>query len=122
MLSVVSFDMNGHTPKSHIFHRNLKRSYPVATGGDGVYLCLSNGRRILDGCSGAAVSCLGHNHQQTMDAVMKQMRTISFAHMLTYTSDVAESLAEVLVGDSGGAFSHVMYATSGQRQSSRPSS
>ncbi len=48
-----------------------------------------------------------------MDAVMKQMRTISFAHMLTYTSDVAESLAEVLVGDSGGAFSHVMYATSG---------
>ncbi|OAL52233.1 class-III aminotransferase [Pyrenochaeta sp. DS3sAY3a] len=98
---------------SSIFHRSSNKTYPTATGGKGVYLHTSSGRRILDGSSGAAVSCLGHGHPILIEAIINQTRQLSFAHTSFFTSDPAEKLASLLIEQSDGAFSNVMFLSSG---------
>jgi hypothetical protein len=41
---------------SRVLHRSLREQPPKAVGGDGVWLIAEDGRRILDGSGGAAVS------------------------------------------------------------------
>lgn len=98
---------------SAIFHRSFDKTYPEATSGDGVFLIMSSGRRILDGSSGAAVSCLGHSNQEVIDAIVAQARSLSFAHTLFFTSDPAEKLAAQILGESRGAFAKVSFMCSG---------
>ena len=47
---------------THILHRHLHVTPPVAVGGRGVFLIDASGRQYLDASGGAAVSCLGHGH------------------------------------------------------------
>ncbi|KAL2406913.1 putative aminotransferase [Exophiala dermatitidis] len=96
-----------------ILHRSLAKTYPNAVGGDGVYLVAANGQKVLDGSSGAAVSCLGHSHQAVIDAIIKQAQTLSFAHTSFFTNDPAEQLAALLIDQSGSAFSKVTFFSSG---------
>jgi adenosylmethionine-8-amino-7-oxononanoate aminotransferase len=98
---------------SAIFHRSLDKCYPVAVKGQGVYLVTESGDKILDGCCGAAVSCLGHSNQEVIEAIVDQTRSLSFAHTSAFTSDAAESLAQLLLQESSGAFSRVNFLTSG---------
>ncbi|CAG9982987.1 unnamed protein product [Clonostachys byssicola] len=99
--------------KSVLLHRSLEKTYPTAVSGDGVYLVTSDGRKILDGSSGAAVSCLGHGHQEVIDSICEQARSMSFAHTSFFTSDPAEELGKLLLEKSDGAFDKVLFLTSG---------
>ena len=54
---------------THVFHRQPRHDYPVAVGGEGVEIIDRNGKRYLDACGGAAVSCLGHNHPRVIEAI-----------------------------------------------------
>lgn len=98
---------------SAIFHRSVEKAYPEAVSGDGVYLVTRTGDRILDGSSGAAVSCLGHSNTEVVDAIVAQARSLSFAHTHFFTSDPAEQLARHLLAESRGAFARVMFLCSG---------
>lgn len=80
-----------------ILHRIIGPSLPRAVAGAGIYITDSEGRSYLDGSGGAAVSCLGHNHPEVLDAMKEQMGRISYAHTSFFTTDVAEQLAEQLV-------------------------
>ena len=42
--------------RSRLLHRNLREDPPVAVGGHGVWLVDAQGREVLDGSGGAAVS------------------------------------------------------------------
>lgn len=42
---------------------------PRAVARDGIYTTDSGGRRYIDGSGGAAVSCLGHNHPEVLEAM-----------------------------------------------------
>lgn len=47
--------------QTHVFPRMLDLSYPLVERGQGVWLELADGRKLLDACSGGAmVTCLGH--------------------------------------------------------------
>lgn len=70
---------------------------PRAVAGSGIYITDSEGRSYIDGSGGAAVSCLGHNHPEVVEAMKAQMGRISYAHTSFFTTDVAEQLAEQLV-------------------------
>lgn len=98
---------------SAIFHRSLEKTYPEAVSGEGVFLIARSGRRILDGSSGAAVSCLGHSNQEVIDAIVAQVRSLSFAHTLFFTSEPAEQLAALLLSESRGAFAKASFMCSG---------
>ncbi|RUU87020.1 aspartate aminotransferase family protein [Mesorhizobium sp. M7A.F.Ca.MR.176.00.0.0] len=80
-----------------ILHRSIGAKLPCAVAGDGIYITDSEGRRYIDGSGGAAVSCLGHNHPEVLDAMRAQMGRISYAHTSFFTTDVAEQLAEQLI-------------------------
>ena len=47
---------------TNVFHRNLQTTFPIAIGGEGLYLLDAQGNRYLDASGGAAISCLGHQH------------------------------------------------------------
>jgi len=56
---------------SRLLHRSLREMPPKAVGGDGMWLIAEDGRRILDGSGGAAVSCLGHQHPRVIEAISR---------------------------------------------------
>lgn len=101
------------TRSSQIFHRSLRKTYPIATSGKGVYLYSSDGTRTLDGSSGAAVSCLGHGHEAVIQAIIDQAQRLAFAHTSFFSNDPAEELAQLLIERSDRAFSRVLYLSSG---------
>lgn len=79
-----------------VFHRNTLTDYPTAVKGDGVYLIDKKGKRYLDGCCGAAVSCVGHSNTNVQNAMKKQIDKLSFAHSGFFTNEPMEQLAEFL--------------------------
>ena len=81
---------------SHIFARRPGGNTPRVVAGDGMYLIDDSGRRYLDGCGGAAVSCLGHSPAAVVAAVQKQMNAVPWAHTAFFTSAPAEELATML--------------------------
>jgi hypothetical protein len=87
---------------SYAIHRNLLQNPAKAARGDGVYIVDTNGKRFLDGCGGAAVSCLGHSHAAVVNAIREQAETLPYAHTSFFTTDVMEALAEKLVNNAPG--------------------
>lgn len=87
---------------SRALHRSLLHHPPRAVRGEGVYVVDEDGRRYLDGCGGAAVSCLGHSHPDVLEAIHKQSATLPYAHTSFFTTDVMEQLADKIVGGAPG--------------------
>lgn len=81
----------------HVFPRHTRVDLPVVVAGDGPWLIDADGKKYLDGCGGAAVSCLGHSAKPVLDAVKQQLDTISYAHTSFFTSEPAEKLADKLI-------------------------
>ncbi len=98
---------------SHLLHRTVRTRPPVAVGGDGLVLRLSDGREILDASGGAAVACLGHGNQRVADAVAAQVRSLGYAHTAFFSSDAAENLADLLVGHEPSGLTHAFFVSSG---------
>lgn len=82
---------------SHVFHRHTRLNLPTAVAGEGCYLIDSTGKRYLDACGGAAVSCLGHSDHVVKEAIKSQIDALPYAHTGFFTSEPAERLAELLV-------------------------
>ncbi|MDP3223315.1 MAG: aspartate aminotransferase family protein [Rubrivivax sp.] len=98
---------------SHVFHRHLRQTYPVAVAGDGPYLVDDSGRRYLDGSGGAAVSCLGHGHPAIVAAVSEQVAALEYAHTSFMSSQPAETLADDLVQHAPAGLSSVYFVSGG---------
>src|SRR5438477_1528784 len=98
---------------SHVVHRHLRHRYPVAVGGQGVYLIDSEGRRYLDASGGAAVSCLGHQHPEVLAAMRAQLERLEYAHTSFFTTEVAEQLADELAAHAPGDLAHVYFVSGG---------
>ena len=87
---------------SNALHRSLRHHPPRAVRGDGVYVIDEAGNKYLDGCGGAAVSCLGHSHPDVIRAIHAQSATLPYAHTSFFTTDVMEALADKIVGAAPG--------------------
>ena len=98
---------------SHVFHRDPRRSYPVAVRGEGAYLVDRDGKRYLDASGGAAVSCLGHSDRAVVAAIRAQLETLPFAHTSFFTNEPMEALADALVARAPEALSQVYFVSGG---------
>jgi len=49
---------------------------PVAVKGEGIYLDLEDGTRIIDGVGGAAVTCIGNSHPKILRAISDQLNEL----------------------------------------------
>lgn len=99
--------------QTHVLHRSLRQTPPVAVRGQGVWVYDSAGRAYLDGSGGAAVSCLGHNHPDIQAAMHAQIDALAYAHTSFFTTEVAEQLAARLVADAPPGISHAYFVSGG---------
>jgi adenosylmethionine-8-amino-7-oxononanoate aminotransferase len=99
--------------RSRVLHRSLRETPPKAIGGEGVWLIREDGRKVLDASGGAAVSCLGHQHPRVLDAMAKQASKLAYAHTAFFSSEVAETLADQLVGHEPGGLAYVYFVSGG---------
>src|SRR5512138_3582817 len=97
----------------HVLHRSTRAMPPVAARGEGIFLIDGLGRRYVDACGGAAVSCLGHGHPAVAAAIAEQSARLEFVHTGFFTTEAAEELAELIAGMSPGALDRVWYTSSG---------
>ena len=97
----------------HILHRSTSARPPAAVRGEGIYVIDSDGRRYVDACGGAAVSCLGHGNRTVIDAIAEQSAKLEFVHTGFFTTDPAEELAAVIADLCPGSLDRVWFTSSG---------
>lgn len=100
---------------SYILHRSLKSDLPEAVRGEGCYIIDAAGKRYLDACGGAAVSCLGHSRPDVYRAITAQLTALPYVHSGSFTNKPAEDLAEFLItrAPEGFGAGRAMYLGSG---------
>ena len=98
---------------STIFHRNPRQEMPIAVRGEGCYIVDAAGRRYLDACGGAAVSCLGHSDTAVADAVAAQVKDLAYAHSAFFSTEAAEALSDHLVGKAPDGLARTYFVSGG---------
>ena len=79
----------------------------------GINLHLVNGRTIIDACGGAAVAILGHGNEEVQEAMLDQVRKVSYVHTQMYSTPVAEELANVVLKGSPHGLEKAFFVGSG---------
>ncbi len=79
-------------PASHLFYQSRLRR-PVLERASGMYLWDVDGKRYLDGSSGAMVCNIGHSNPRVLDAMRRQMEKSTFGYRLHFETEAAERLA-----------------------------
>lgn len=77
---------------SHLFYQSRQRR-PVLDQARGVYMWDVDGKRYLDGSSGAMVCNIGHSNPRVLEAMRKQMDKSTFGYRLHFETEPAEQLA-----------------------------
>jgi len=80
-----------------LFPRNFKKTFPIATRGEGCWIIADDGRRFLDASGQAAVVSIGHGVPEIGRAMAEQSSQIAFAHTSQFHTASADKLADRLL-------------------------
>ena len=98
---------------THVLYPSLDRKPPTVARAEGCYLYDEDGRRFLDGASGAVVANLGHGDPAVLAAMAEQAGKVSFAFRSQFTSEPAERLADELARLAPGDLAWTFFVNSG---------
>jgi len=98
---------------SALLKQYFEWDYPVVDKGEGIWLWDIQGKKYLDGTSGAMTANIGHGVEEVAQALYDQASKIAFAFRNQFTNAPAEKLAERLVKLAGGKISHAFFVNSG---------
>jgi adenosylmethionine-8-amino-7-oxononanoate aminotransferase len=106
--------MNESLPRavSHLFHQS-RPSRPLVDRAEGIYLWDQNGRRVIDGSSGAMVVNIGHGNRTVLDAMKRQMDRVTFAYRLHFENEPAEELAAMTAERMPAGIDKVFFVSGG---------
>jgi len=97
---------------SHLFYQtDLHR--PVLDQARGVYLWDIDGKRYLDGSSGAMVCNIGHSNPHVLEAMRRQMDKSPFGYRLHFETEPAERLAAKTADLAPGNLNRVFFVSGG---------
>ncbi|CAI6336208.1 unnamed protein product [Periconia digitata] len=99
--------------ESHFINLALTKTLPIPISGKGIELYLSDGRTIIDGCGGAAVSIIGHGNEEVALQTHKQGLQLAYAHPGAYTTTPAGELCQFLLDGNPHGFEKVFLCSSG---------
>ncbi|MGM0835081.1 MAG: aspartate aminotransferase family protein [Bacillota bacterium] len=99
--------------QSYLIKPLLDKNYPIISHGMGVYLFDVNGKKYLDGSSGAVTASIGHHVQAVIDAMTEQAGKVSFVYRSQFSSVPAEKLAEKLMKLAPGDVNWSFFVNSG---------
>lgn len=99
--------------RSHLIKPILNQEYPVAIYGRGIYLYDKEGKKYLDGSSGAVTASIGHGIPEVIHAMQEQAEKVSFVYRSQFTNEPAEALAKKLSEISPGDLNWSFFVNSG---------
>lgn len=99
-------------PKSHLFYQTRSRR-PMLAKASGVHIWDVDGKRYLDGSSGAMVSNIGHSDPRVIDAMRQQMDKSTFGYRLHFETEPGEKLAERVSRLSPAGMEKVFFVSGG---------
>ena len=103
-----------HSPFFQCFCQPLPELSPLpVVRGEGVYLYLEDGRRLLDGTSSWWVNIHGHSHPVLNEAVAAQARELEHVIFANCTHRPGVELAERLLAVLPAGLSRVFYSDNG---------
>lgn len=104
------------------FHPNVWHPFTIQKGtpeplkvvkGDGLWLELEDGRRIMDCISSWWVNLFGHAHPEVSQAIAEQAEKLEQVIFADFTHDPAEQVAELLAEMLPGDLSRVFFSDNG---------
>ena len=86
-----------------------ERGPTIFTRGEGIYIWDDEGNQYLEGLAGLWCTGLGFSEQRLIDAAVKQLGTLPFAHTFSHRStipviELCEALIKIAPGDMGKVF------------------
>lgn len=81
----------------HVFYRSQRKKLPLIDRGEGIYLYDKDGRKYIDGSSGALISNIGHCIAPVLKAIRDQAEKIEFVHGTIFKSEKAIKLAHRII-------------------------
>ncbi|MBM7651114.1 aminotransferase family protein [Neobacillus cucumis] len=99
--------------KDYVFHRDLKKKYPIITHGAGSYLFDDDGKKYLDACSGAVAANLGHGISSIGEAMAEQAKKAAFVHTMRFETKALHQLAETIGKMAPDNLNKVYFTTGG---------
>ena len=107
-----------NSPRSAVFRRSFRKTFPSAVRGEGVHVWDTAGKRYLDFSGSAAVDLIGHGVPEIAAAMTEQATQLEFVHTSQFTTPVAEEYAQELLDFAGKNFrGGAVYFTCGGSES-----
>src|SRR5258706_13208228 len=78
---------------THVLHRQIGQSYPVASSGHGIGIRDATGKEYIDASGGAAESCLCPSHPDVLRAIHEQLARLVYAHTYFLTTEATQAPA-----------------------------
>jgi adenosylmethionine-8-amino-7-oxononanoate aminotransferase len=101
----------------HIFVRDQMAEWSkhplIMAKADGVHYWDVNGKRYLDALSGIYVAAVGHNNPRVIEAIRRQLDTLTFSPPMHGTNPVAVQLANLLAELAPGDLAAVKFQCGG---------
>lgn len=97
---------------SRLFY-GTRRRRPTLARAEGVYIDAVDGRRWLDGSSGAMVCNIGHSNPAVLAAMRAQMEVATFGYRLHFETEPAERLADRLAAIAPEGLGRVFFVSGG---------
>src|SRR5437588_308158 len=101
----------------HIFVRDQMAEWSknpfILARADGAYYWDIHGKRYLDALSGIYVVAVGHNNRRVIDAIRRQLDTLTFSPVMHGTNPVAVQLANMLAELAPGDLGAVKFQCGG---------
>jgi len=80
---------------------------------EGIYIWDRQGRRYIDGSSGAMVANIGHGNPRVLAAMRRQMEETTFAYRLHFENEAAETLARRIAARMPAQLDRVFFVSGG---------
>jgi len=99
--------------EDHVFDRAPARKLPLIQRGEGIYLIDSEGKKYIDGSSGALISNVGHAMPEVIESIVEQMKRVEFVHGTHFTSESIKELAREIAQMAAGDLNRVYFVSGG---------
>jgi adenosylmethionine-8-amino-7-oxononanoate aminotransferase len=100
--------------ETSVFPRFLDLGYPNVERGVGLRLYTTDGRELLDACSGGAMTaCLGHGVRELVDAAAEQAEHVTYVYNHHFSNDRQEEYADRLLSTAAPEMARVRFASGG---------
>ena len=97
----------------HVFYRSQRKELSLIDRGEGIYLYDKNGKRYIDGTSGALISNIGHCITPVVDSMRRQAEKIEYVHGTMFKSEPSIKLADEIIKMCPGNLDKVYFVSGG---------